>query len=87
MSTYTRGPLEPESRVTQDLTHAGVRKPKQNLKQARKEIEALEQANHAMRVSTLSQEVYNKGWFGGFFAGLMLGIASAGVLSYLLLVH
>jgi hypothetical protein len=84
MSTYTRGPLEPESQVTQERVS---RPKKQNLKQARKEIEALEEANHAMRVSTLSQEVYNKGWFGGFFAGLMLGIASAGVLSYLLLVH
>lgn len=68
---YSHGRLEPESKVTQD---AHVRpKKKMSLKGARKEIEALKDANLSLQTGWSANK---RGFRDGFFAGLMVGIVS-----------
>ena len=67
---YSHGRLEPESRVTQEVP---VRPKKMSLKGARKEIEALKDANLSLQTGWSANK---RGFRDGFFAGLMVGLAS-----------
>ena len=76
--TYSKGRLEPESKVTQKVY---VRPKRQTLKQARKEVEALEEANRSLQIQSVADQEFKRGQWNGFFAGLILGLVTGSVLA------
>jgi hypothetical protein len=79
---YSEGRLTPESNVTQDVP---APKKKQNLKAARREIEALEEANRGLQIRILYRQLESRGWRKGFIYGLLTGAVGVAVLAAVVL--